>query len=143
MLIRKLTWVLLGVFLVLTLGACNQSESTPPSQTPSAATTRQPGAASNLPTLVDVGADKCVPCIKMAPILDQLRKDFAGRMEVKFVDVWKYREEADKYSVRTIPTQIFYAPGGSELYRHIGFYGREEILGKWRELGYSFEDKMQ
>ncbi|PLX84252.1 MAG: thioredoxin, partial [Desulfuromonas sp.] len=36
------------------------------------------------------------------------------------------------------PTQIFYAPDGSELYRHTGFYGREEILAKWQELGYRF-----
>jgi thioredoxin 1 len=40
-----------------------------------------------------------------------------------------------------IPTQIFYAADGSELYRHTGFYGREDILGKWRELGFNFKDK--
>jgi thioredoxin 1 len=97
-----------------------------------------PGMATNLPKLVDVGADKCIPCIKMAPILDQLKEDFAGRMVVKFVDVWKYKEEAAKYGVRMIPTQIFYAPDGQELYRHIGFYGRTEILAKWQELGYNF-----
>lgn len=94
--------------------------------------------AGPLPKLVDVGADKCIPCIKMAPILDQLKDDFAGRLVVKFIDAWKNRDEASKYGVRMIPTQIFYAPDGSELYRHTGFYGREEILGKWQELGYDF-----
>ncbi len=34
--------------------------------------------AGEPPKLIDVGADKCIPCIKMAPILDQLREDFAG-----------------------------------------------------------------
>lgn len=92
----------------------------------------------DLPKLVDVGADKCIPCIKMAPILDQLKEDFAGRMEVKFIDAWKSREEAASLEVRMIPTQIFYAPDGKELYRHTGFYSREEILAKWRELGFSF-----
>ena len=96
------------------------------------------GGAESLPKLVDVGADKCIPCIKMAPILDQLKEDFSDRMEVKFVDAWKNREEAAKYGVRMIPTQIFYATDGSELYRHTGFYGRKEILAKWRELGYDF-----
>ena len=99
--------------------------------------------ADQLPRLVDVGADKCIPCIKMAPILDQLREDFAGRMEVKFVDAWKNREEAASYGVMMIPTQIFYATDGKELFRHTGFYGREEILGKWQELGYEFELKQQ
>ena len=94
--------------------------------------------AEALPKLVDVGADKCIPCIKMAPILEQLKEDFAGRMEVKFVDAWKNRQEASEYGVRMIPTQIFYAPDGSELYRHTGFYGRDDILAKWQKLGYDF-----
>jgi len=94
--------------------------------------------ADTLPKLVDVGADKCIPCIKMAPILEELKEDFAGRMEVKFVDAWKNRDEAASYGVRMIPTQIFYAPDGKELYRHTGFYSREEILAKWRDLGFAF-----
>ena len=97
--------------------------------------------AGDLPKLVDVGADKCIPCIKMAPILDTLREDFVGRFEVVFVDAWKNREEAARYGVQMIPTQIFFAADGSELYRHTGFYGREEILEKWLELGYNFQNK--
>jgi thioredoxin 1 len=62
-------------------------------------------------------------------------------MEVVFVDVWKKREEAARYGIQMIPTQIFYAADGKELYRHTGFYGREDILSKWRELGYNFKDK--
>jgi len=94
--------------------------------------------AEQLPRLIDVGADKCIPCIKMAPILDQLREDFSGKLEVKFVDAWKFRDEAASYNVQMIPTQIFFAADGKELFRHTGFFGREEILGKWRELGYDF-----
>jgi thioredoxin 1 len=97
--------------------------------------------AEQLPRLVDVGADKCIPCIKMAPILDTLREDFAGQMEVKFVDAWKNREEAAAYGTQMIPTQIFYGSDGQELYRHTGFYGRDDILAKWQELGYMFKDK--
>jgi thioredoxin 1 len=97
-------------------------------------------AADNLPKLIDVGADKCIPCIKMAPILDALGEDFAGRLDVKFVDAWKNRDEAARYGVQMIPTQIFYAEDGRELYRHTGFYGREDILNKWLELGYRFTE---
>lgn len=97
--------------------------------------------ADGLPKLVDVGADKCIPCIKMAPILDALREDYTGRFDVLFVDAWKNNKEASEYGVRMIPTQIFYATDGTELYRHTGFYGREDILNKWLELGYSFKNK--
>lgn len=94
--------------------------------------------AESLPKLVDVGADKCIPCIKMAPILEKLKEDFIGKMDVQFVDAWKNRKEAAEYGIRMIPTQIFYAADGEELYRHTGFYSHEEILGKWQELGYQF-----
>lgn len=97
--------------------------------------------AINLPKLVDVGADKCIPCIKMAPILDVLREDFAGQLEVVFVDAWKDRQQAATYGVRLIPTQIFYSAEGTELYRHSGFFGRQDILNKWQELGYALSDK--
>ncbi len=97
-------------------------------------------AAEPLPKLVDVGADKCIPCIKMAPILDKLKEDFTGQMTVKFVDAWKNRNEAASYGVQMIPTQIFYAADGKELYRHTGFFGREDILNKWQHLGYTFKE---
>ncbi len=97
--------------------------------------------AAELPKLVDVGADKCIPCIQMAPILDSLAEDFAGRLDVEFVDAWKNGEEAAKHGVRMIPTQIFYAEDGRELCRHTGFYGREDILDKWLELSYRFKNK--
>ncbi len=96
------------------------------------------GWTASLPQLVDVGSDQCIPCIQMAPILEQLRKDFSGKMTVTFVDAWKNRQEANNYNVRMIPTQIFYAPDGRELYRHTGFFSRHDILNKWLELGYDF-----
>jgi len=96
--------------------------------------------AEGLPKLVDVGADKCIPCIKMAPVLEGLKEEFSGRLEVRFVDAWKYRAEAAKYRVQMIPTQIFYSADGKELFRHIGFYGRQEILAKWQELGYDWTE---
>lgn len=92
-----------------------------------------------LPKLVDLGANKCIPCKMMAPILDQLEKDFKGRMDVVVIDVWQNSAEGNKYKIRVIPTQIFYSPEGKELFRHEGFYSREDMLKKWKELGYDFE----
>jgi len=90
-----------------------------------------------IPKLVDLGAGKCIPCKMMAPILEELKKDYAGRLEVVFIDVWKNSDEGDKYKIRVIPTQIFYSPEGKELFRHEGFYSREDILAKWKEFGFT------
>lgn len=95
-------------------------------------------ANASKPRLVDLGAGKCIPCKQMAPILEKLRVEYSGKFEVVFIDVWKDPDAANPYRIRVIPTQIFYGADGKELFRHEGFYSREQILGKWRELGYAF-----
>jgi thioredoxin 1 len=90
---------------------------------------------AGIPKLVDVGAGKCIPCKMMAPILEELRKDYAGKMEVQFVDVWEHPEAGEPYGIQVIPTQIFYDAAGKELFRHTGYFAKEDILAKWTELG--------
>ena len=75
----------------------------------------------------------------MAPILEELRFEYAGRLRVDFIDVWQDRAVGEKYGVRTIPTQIFYDASGKELTRHIGFLSKEDILAQWAELGVSLD----
>ena len=93
------------------------------------------GSGGALPRLVDLGADKCIPCKAMAPILEELKTEYEGRMEVEFIDVWKNPKAAKAYKIKLIPTQIFYDASGKERFRHQGFYGKEDILAKWKELG--------
>ena len=88
-----------------------------------------------LPRLVDLGADKCIPCKMMAPVLEDLKKDYAGIFSVEFIDVWKAPEKAKEYRIAIIPTQIFFDAFGKELFRHEGFFSKEDILGKWKEFG--------
>jgi thioredoxin 1 len=86
--------------------------------------------------LVDVGADKCIPCKAMAPILEELRVEYAAQLRVDFIDAWKYPDQAVPFNVYGIPTQIFFDPSGRELHRHVGFISKEEILATWRRLGF-------
>jgi len=88
-----------------------------------------------LPRLVDFGATKCIPCKMMAPILDDLKKTCAGKIDVQFIDVWENQAAGSQYGIRIIPTQIFYDATGKELFRHEGFFSKEDILAKWKELG--------
>ena len=88
-----------------------------------------------LPRLVDLGADKCIPCKMMAPILAELANDYVGQLNVVFIDVWKTPAEGPRYGIQVIPTQIFYDAAGKERFRHEGFIAKEDILAKWKELG--------
>ena len=103
-----------------------------PAQTESAVKVK---SKKTLPRLLDLGATKCIPCKMMAPILEDLKKTYAGKMDVQFIDVWQDQEPGRKYGIRVIPTQIFFDAAGKERFRHEGFFSKEDILAKWKELG--------
>ena len=89
---------------------------------------------TGLPVIADFGAAQCVPCKMMMPILEELKRELEGRAEVVVVDVYEHNACAKKYGIASIPTQIFFDSSGSEVYRHIGFMPKEEILAKLREI---------
>lgn len=128
-----------GLVFALKHNQAQSSESAPPAvaevapaSAPATSATETPAA---LPRLVDLGADKCIPCKQMAPILEDMKTAYAGQLEVEFIDVWKNPDAGGSYGIRIIPTQIFYDAQGQELFRHEGFYGKEDMLAKWKELG--------
>ncbi|TVQ99037.1 MAG: thioredoxin [Desulfovibrionales bacterium] len=96
-----------------------------------------PGNPSPLPRLVDLGADNCIPCKLMAPILQELKDEYVHAFATHFIDVWKNPDAGRQFSVRMIPTQIFFDADGTELFRHEGFMSKEDILRRWRQLGVS------
>jgi len=92
-------------------------------------------AERKLPRVIDLGADKCVPCKKMAPILAELKKEYEGRVIVDFIDVWKNPKAGEPYKIRVIPTQIFFDADGKEVWRHEGFLSKEEFVARFAEMG--------
>ena len=88
-----------------------------------------------LPRLVEFGGSKCVACKQMEPILESLKEEYAGRLEVAVVDVLASRDLARMYGIQLIPTQVFYDAEGRELYRHQGAISKNEILATWKRLG--------
>ncbi|MFZ1982970.1 MAG: thioredoxin family protein, partial [Desulfatitalea sp.] len=67
-----------------------------------------PVPTPGLVTMVDLGAHKCIPCKMMAPIIEELQKEYTGRVSIIFIDVWEHREQAQRFGIQGIPTQIFY-----------------------------------
>jgi thioredoxin 1 len=126
--------ILIAAVVVLVASVAIYRRQAPPrlDANPSASTITQPVA---LPRMVDLGADKCIPCKEMAPILVELRKEYAGRATIEFIDVWKNPRVAEPYGVRIIPTQIFFGRDGKEVWRHEGFLPKAEIVAKLKELG--------
>lgn len=126
-------FILSGIVLVALGALVATAQTNPPTAVTNAPVSTPP--KKSLPRLLDLGAGRCIPCKMMAPILEGLKKEYAGRMEVEFIDVWKNPDAGKPYAIEVIPTQIFFDASGRELFRHIGFYSKDDILAKWKELG--------
>jgi len=124
--------------LASTPGGHDTPQSSPVGDTVSPSASAPVASAPTDPTrprMVDLGADKCIPCKKMAPILAELKREYAGRAIIDFIDVWKDPAAGKPYNIRVIPTQIFYNRDGHEVWRHEGFLPKEQIVAKLAELG--------
>jgi thioredoxin 1 len=151
-----LTFALAGALALALAGCARKTEAddsaAAPSQqaipTPAAAASAAPATApatpaapvaeKRLPRLVDIGAGTCIPCKMMKPILEELQATRAHQFETVFIDLNHQRDEATRYRIRVIPTQIFFDENGNERSRHEGFMSKEQILGAWNQLGYDF-----
>lgn len=79
-------------------------------------------------TFIELGADKCIPCKAMQPVMREIAQEYKGIIQVVFYDVWKSPKYAKYYGVQLIPTQVFFDKNGKEIFRHVGFYAKENIL---------------
>ena len=111
-----------------------------------------------VPIIIDFGADSCIPCKEMAPVLKELNEELRGKVIIKFVDVWKYQSLAEGYPISVIPTQVFFDKNGDpftpkdleasqmQMYSakdtkkhvfttHEGGMTKEQILAVFKEMG--------
>lgn len=145
---NRIRWIAAGTALMACLIclAVLESRETPPP--PIGAVAAAPGApASPAPpppspgngrvTMIDLGATECIPCKMMAPIVEELKLEYAGKAEIVFIDVWKDPPQAQKFGVQAIPTQIFFDANGREVFRHTGFLDKRAIVEILTRLGVS------
>ncbi len=86
-------------------------------------------------TMVDIGAKKCIPCKMMAPIMEELEKEYKERAAIIFIDVWENPAAGKQFRIQLIPTQIFYTAEGKEVLRHEGFMEKAAIVAELKKLG--------
>ncbi len=86
-------------------------------------------------TMIDLGAKKCIPCKMMVPIMEKMEKVYKGKAAIVFFDVWENPRPAERFGIRTIPTQIFFDREGNEVYRHVGFLSEEAIVAQLKKMG--------
>jgi len=71
------------------------------------------------PVIVDFSATWCGPCRQLSPIIDDLAKEYAGKVKVGKVDIDQSQEVAGKFGIMSVPTVLFFK-GGQKVDTLIG-----------------------
>jgi len=82
---------------------------------------------SNVPVLVDFTATWCGPCQRLAPIVEKIADEYAGKVKVGKLDIDDAPEMARKYGVRSVPTCIVFE-GGAKKGSQLGVAKKEELV---------------
>lgn len=86
-------------------------------------------------TFIELGADRCIPCKAMQPVMREIAQEYKDTIQVVFYDVWKTPKYGKDYGIQMIPTQVFIDKNGDEIFRHVGFYAKDEIIKMLKEKG--------
>ncbi|MFC1874323.1 thioredoxin family protein [Chloroflexota bacterium] len=97
-------------------------------------TSLKQAVSNGKPTLAEFGRGICIPCKEMKPILEELSVEYKGELNVVIVEVGDNVELTRQFGIMMIPTQIFLDSDGEEVFRHVGFYPKEEIIVQLRKM---------
>lgn len=87
------------------------------------------------PMVADFGSNSCIPCRQLRPVLQKIRKDYTGKLEVLIIDIRDKQKLAADYQIQVIPTVIFFDPAGKEVFRHQGFMSEEKVKEQLAKMG--------
>ncbi len=87
------------------------------------------------PMVVDFGSNSCIPCRQLRPVLQKVRKDHEGKLEVLIIEIQKNQQLAADYQIQVMPTVVFIDKTGKEVFRHQGFMSEEKIKEQLSKMG--------
>jgi thioredoxin 1 len=90
---------------------------------------------SGKPVLVDFGANSCIPCRQLRPVLKEIGTEYSEKATILAIDVYKNQNLAQEYKVLMLPTLVFFDSKGKEAFRNVGLMEKEKIVGKLKEIG--------
>ncbi|MGO0122992.1 thioredoxin [Desulfothermobacter acidiphilus] len=88
---------------------------------------------SNLLVMVDFWAPWCGPCQSMAPVVEEVAQEYAGRLKVAKLNVDQNMSLAQRYGIRGIPTLLFFR-GGKVIAQEVGYTPKESLVSMVNRL---------
>ncbi len=89
--------------------------------------------ATELPIVLDFSATWCGPCRQIAPIIDELAKEYEGRIAVGKCDIEEAADLTDEYGIRNVPTVLF-IKNGEVVDKFVGSKSKSDIQAKFEKL---------
>ncbi|MDY5858450.1 MAG: thioredoxin domain-containing protein [Porphyromonas sp.] len=91
-------------------------------------------AKHELPVLIDFYATWCPPCKALAPLLEELQTELAGKIQIYKIDVDAEEELTALYNIRTVPTLLFAHPSDDKPTLMLGVMGKGELMEQVNKL---------
>lgn len=88
---------------------------------------------SSVPVLVDFWAEWCMPCRMLAPTIDELAREYVGKVKVGKVDTDSNRDTAMKFSIQAIPTVILFKDG-QPVRKFVGLTNKKDFVAELQKL---------
>ncbi len=85
--------------------------------------------------MAEFGRGTCIPCKEMKPILEEVARDYSGKLNVVIVSVDDYRDLTSEFRIMAIPTQVFLDGNGKEVSRHVGLLAKDDIIVTLAKMG--------
>jgi thioredoxin 1 len=92
-----------------------------------AASFQQEVIDANVPVLVDFWSPTCAPCLRLAPIIDELAAEAGGRFRVGKVNAWQEQGLAVRFRVSAVPTLLVFR-GGAVVHTLVGYQDKRRLL---------------
>lgn len=87
------------------------------------------------PTLAEFGWRECIPCKEMRPLLEELDREYKGKVNIVIIEIPFHEDLAEKYGIRVMPVQILFDSNGKEIARNAGFLPKNEIIAAFEAMG--------
>ena len=87
---------------------------------------------STTPVLVDFTATWCGPCKALAPIVEDVAREYTGKLKVTKLDIDNSPSTASKFGIRGVPTVVVFK-GGKEVARQVGLVPKPKIVALFKE----------
>lgn len=86
-----------------------------------------------LPAVIDFYADWCQPCKMIAPVLEELQKEYEGKLNIYKVNTEEERELSDVFGIRSIPSLLF-IPRGDQPQMAMGALPKDALINIFRDV---------